>query len=207
MKATMSILGLYNYDDSLFNSMVLPDSVDKPTLIDNIVLECAELEILYPDLEFMKMIIGVWSRKELPTWERIAAAAAIEYDPIENYNRYEEEETAEDAQRSTESSTTAAGSSTDTSKDVHKVTGYNSNALVTQGQDDSTNNSQSSANTTGSAEETEGKTGNRNSHIHGNIGVTTSQQMLESELSIAPKLNVIDYITRSFKNRFCILVY
>ena len=47
----------------------------------------------------------------------------------------------------------------------------------------------------------------RESTIHGNIGVTTSQQMLEQELEVVPKLNVINYMIDSFKNRFCILVY
>ena len=41
----------------------------------------------------------------------------------------------------------------------------------------------------------------------GNIGVTTSQQMLTSDIELAPKLNVFNYIIESFKNRFCIEVY
>ena len=47
----------------------------------------------------------------------------------------------------------------------------------------------------------------RNSHISGNIGVTTSQQMLEQEIEISAKLNVIKMIVDSFKERFCLLVY
>ena len=54
-------------------------------------------------------------------------------------------------------------------------------------------------------------TGNNNlvrrSHISGNIGVTTSQMMAESETIVAPKLNVYNYIMESFKNRFCLEVY
>ena len=47
----------------------------------------------------------------------------------------------------------------------------------------------------------------RSSHISGNIGVTTSQQMLEQELLVAPKLNMYNYIMESFKNRFLIEVW
>lgn len=47
----------------------------------------------------------------------------------------------------------------------------------------------------------------RNSHISGNIGVTTSQQMLEQEIEVSAKLNVIKMIVDSFKTRFCLLVY
>ena len=42
---------------------------------------------------------------------------------------------------------------------------------------------------------------------YGNIGVTTSQQMAEQEIELAPKLNITNYIIDSFKNRFCLLVY
>ena len=40
----------------------------------------------------------------------------------------------------------------------------------------------------------------------GNIGVTTTQQMLEQERQIA-EFNMINYIAQSFKQRFCLLIY
>lgn len=40
----------------------------------------------------------------------------------------------------------------------------------------------------------------------GNIGVTTTQQMIEQERNVV-EFNIYDYITESFKKRFCILVY
>lgn len=43
-------------------------------------------------------------------------------------------------------------------------------------------------------------------HLYGNIGVTTSQQMLESELDIA-KWNLYEQIADLFVNEFCIYVY
>jgi hypothetical protein len=46
------------------------------------------------------------------------------------------------------------------------------------------------------------KTGN----AKGNIGVTTTQQMIEAERDVV-KFNIYDYILQSFKARFCILVY
>lgn len=40
----------------------------------------------------------------------------------------------------------------------------------------------------------------------GNIGVTTTQQMIEQERNIS-EFNIYDYIVRSFKRRFCIMLY
>lgn len=40
----------------------------------------------------------------------------------------------------------------------------------------------------------------RNTRIHGNIGVTTSQQMLESEMNIGNKFWIYDYIASAFES-------
>ena len=41
---------------------------------------------------------------------------------------------------------------------------------------------------------------------HGNIGVTTAQQMLEAELKIA-RFNLVKQISDVFIKEFCIMVY
>lgn len=46
----------------------------------------------------------------------------------------------------------------------------------------------------------------RNIRAYGNIGVTTTQQMIESERQIID-FCTIDYIAESFKKEFCIMVY
>lgn len=43
--------------------------------------------------------------------------------------------------------------------------------------------------------------------IHGNIGVTTSQQMLISELNLRSDYNIYDIIAEMFVKEFCIMVY
>ena len=72
MPSNISLLGLYNFNHDLFADMVLPDEIDRDDLIDNIVLECAELEVLYPDYDFLKQAIGAWSRSRILTWNRMA---------------------------------------------------------------------------------------------------------------------------------------
>ena len=187
MRATLSILGLYNYDDTIFDDIELPDGVDSSIAIDAILYDCAELEIMYPDPEWMKKLIALWSKRELPVWDRIYKAVNIEYNPIENYNR------TEDWNQTDTGNSTANGNSTDT----HKVTGYNSGVLVNQSQDEvySTSSGDSSLQSY------------HHSNVKGNIGVTTSQQMLNQELDVAKRTDIYNYIVQSFKNRFCLLVY
>lgn len=47
----------------------------------------------------------------------------------------------------------------------------------------------------------------RESHIHGNIGVTTAQQMIEAELNLANKFWIYDYIASAFETDNFITVY
>ena len=90
--AVLSLLGMYNWDNSLFDDMAFPEGFtadDEKTFIDNLLMECAELEVIYSNWSFMKGAIKAWSVKELPTWQRIYNASLLEYNPIENYNRTE----------------------------------------------------------------------------------------------------------------------
>lgn len=195
MRATISILGLYNLNDTLFDDLVIPENMDSDLLINNLVTELAELELIYSDFNFMKFMIGVWSRKELPTWERVYKASTKIYDPIENYDRIEDWTDNLNRNSSVNSSVTANGNT------QHDVAGFNATALVNASKDTNTETD------TGYTSDTSTSSGYRKGRVHGNIGVTTSQQMLQSELDISPKLNVYDFIINSFKNRFCLQVY
>lgn len=119
---TLSILGLYNYDNSIFNNLVLPKELNKTTLINNIMLECAELELVYTDFDMMKFAIGEWSKMRLEAWNRIAEVLDEEYDPFINIKRDEVREITQtrDLQNTlstninTETSLSGEGTSNDT---------------------------------------------------------------------------------------------
>lgn len=85
----LSPLGLYQWDETIFDLMQIPEALDKPTLIDNLLAETAELEVLYPNPAVFKNLVGVWSAKEIEIWNRLYTTTQYEYNPIENYNRYE----------------------------------------------------------------------------------------------------------------------
>ena len=87
--ATMSILGLYLWDNTIFDAMVLPDQIDKDTLVNNILDECAELEVLYTNPDFIKNAIGYWSLKRYHAWEKLQDVLYEAYDPFVNIKRDE----------------------------------------------------------------------------------------------------------------------
>lgn len=166
MAATLSLLGLYEYDNTIFDRMQLPESIDKETVIENLLAETAEFEILYPNSVVLKYLLFQWSKKQKPVWEKLLATTKYEYDPISNYDRKEK--------------WTNTGSSTG------KVAGFNSETLV---------------NSNGAETEVV-----REGYARGNIGVTTTQQMIDEERRVV-QFNIIDHIIDDFKRRFCLLIY
>lgn len=90
MRATISIKGLYDYDHSLFNGMSWPSGIVENDVLPEMMMELAELELLYPSAITMKAAIASWSKSRVLAWNRISAALHAEYSPIENYDRYED---------------------------------------------------------------------------------------------------------------------
>lgn len=133
MPATMSVRGLYSWDDTLFESMQVPAAFtedDKQILIDNILIETADFECVYTSPEFLAVAIDRWSRKELPTWERIYRVATMNYNPLENYNRLEtSSETTENTQQH---SGTDASAHTGTDTETHSGTDTETNSGTDQ---------------------------------------------------------------------------
>lgn len=250
----LSVTAMYNYNNSLFDNMVFPTQFtdnDKETTKGNILAECAELELLFTDFDFLKNMIGLWSKINIPVWQRIYTASLLEYNPIENYNRTEIETISDDKTEShsgtdtttttenrTETNsgtdtTTTTGNSTETNSgtdtETNKQTAYDSNLQYVHDSSDlahghtigtissgsnatayghSIGNTSSGSNALAHGEiiTNEGEI-TRENHTSGNIGITTSQQMLTQEVEIAVKLNVMQMIVDSFKSRFCLLVY
>lgn len=220
--ANLSIMGLYNNDKTIFDLMSFPDDFtqeQKQTTIYNILVECAELEILYPNPTVMKNIIGIWSQKEQPYWNRIYKASLLEYDPIENYRRNETETIEDDRteQHSGSDVNTGSSSSSDvesgTDSTTNKISGYDSNTLVNHDSSDinyghRNTNTASGTNTQQYGEKIEhGGTTERSVLAFGNIGTMTSQDMLTQEAEVAKIIQVVPIIIDSFKDRFCLQVY
>ena len=125
----LSPLGLYNWDQTIFDLMQIPEALDRDTLIQNLLAETAELEVLYPNPVVFKNLVGVWSAKQIDIWTRLYATTQYEYNPIENYNRYE---TGSD---SGTGRTTHSGTDTTTETTTHSGTDGRTEAISTGGKD------------------------------------------------------------------------
>ena len=88
--AKWTLLGMYNYDNTIFNEMILPAGIDGDLLKQSLLIEKGEFEVLFPDPNFMKNAIKVWSAKWFRTFSEWLKGTQAEWNPIYNYDRYEE---------------------------------------------------------------------------------------------------------------------
>lgn len=203
MTAQLSILGLYNMTaGAVFDRLQLPEGMDAEILIPEILSECSDFGLLYPDGDFMQMLIGVWSTKELPIWKAMYESTQLEYNPIENYDRHED---ITRKVRGHSSAENASGSTTgDKGKTVTGVTAYNSGQFRDRDQVESSNDTTTIG---GGTNKTKSRAYEEvHNHAHGNIGVTTAQQMIAGYREISD-FSPYDFIVNSFVNRFCIQLY
>lgn len=214
MRATLSILGLYWRQNDIFDNMVLPNGVERDTLVPELLAELAELEVLYSDPDTMKMLIGVWSKRRLYAWEKLYATTQLEYNPIWNKDgTITETETRDlDADeletRNLKTETAARGSSN--GQTDNNTYGYNSGTAAKHDQslDKTESESAGSGSDTGTVGTARGETEKitRERVERGNIGVTTTQAMIREERSVAD-FDIYEYIINDFKGRFCLMVY
>lgn len=194
----LSVMGLYQFDDTLFDVMTVPDGVDHDAVVAAILTECAELEIMLPDPDVFKTSLEYWSRAQLPIWTKLYNTTNLEYNPIWN-----KDGTITETRNlgRTDNETRNLANSAETSA-TGQVSAYNSSTF--QNADRQTMNG--SGTDTGTINRTGSDTGTVTRRETGNIGVTTTQQMIREERDIST-FNIYDYIVNAFKYMYCLGVY
>lgn len=215
------IRALLDYDDTIFDGMVLPEGLDdedhvvRTLIIDDIILRHGDTPLFIPEPTVMKYYVTSWSTKMLPVFTRFWAACQAEYDPIENYNRNESRSVSIGNTRTLNTNEATTGTDTYTETGTRTTENQVSAENVATFEPDNKTIETPNTTNTRTANLAVADTGTiadqgaevTTSNIHGNIGVTTSQQMLESELTLVPKLDVIRFISDSWAAEFCLAVY
>lgn len=199
MQATLSVLGLYNWDSTIFDGFSLPDTVDAETLRNLIFSETSELEVLYSDPSIFNMILRSWSKSRVEDWKRVESALNAEYSPIENYDRTETHSDVYTRNLAEKGNST----SNETHAENGKKAAFDSETLV----DTDSTSGNSNTDDSNSSEYTGGDSREINIRAHGNIGVTTNQQMIEAEIAMRHNHNLYNIILNDFINKFCLGVY
>ena len=246
IQATLSLQGMYEYDNSVLSGFRVPEGIDRNTTIYNLIVATAPFEIVYPNIPILQSRITQWCNMRMPVWEKLYETTQYDYNPIENYNRneiwHDNRKGTNERKDSTNISTTrenelnqtqtdggsGSGESagTNTANDTRQKWGFNSDVPANaeknihdgteknNSTNEYSNNSSAHQNTNGTETTKHGGSVNDSStddawhsgHMFGNIGVTTTQQMIKEEREIV-EFSVMKYIIDDFIHEFCIMVF
>lgn len=202
----MNLINVIEFYESqnldIFDGIILPDGLDKDIVVNTILDMSATYIPLYTDYNLFNMKNKVFFQRNLDNFTLMYQALKEEYNPIHNYDRYEDR---------------------DEERNINEENGRNIDDTVTrdlftenQVSAFDTNEYQKQSRILDQGNETTKTSDNYNSnsndmyrtrnHLYGNIGVTTSQQMLESEIDLRKKYNIYEIIARMWYNEFMIRV-
>ena len=204
--ATLTLNGLYQYGlkggNDLFEKLSFPEGIDKQLAVDNILHNCADYEVLYPEYDFMVNAIDMFSKKWERTFVKWLAVMNVDYEPLDNYDRKEawsdstSQSTSESSYASESSSTSTSDSTSESSSTTGDISAFNAS---TAGQGTSLSGSESKDRNTGVLSRLDDHRG----RVHGNVGVKTTQSIFLEEWEL-DKLNIYDEIMVIFAREFLI---
>ncbi len=237
MRATLSLLGIYRWDNTVLDGLTLPDnftSAELDALKTNLLMETAEFEVLYADLDFLKYAITEWCNKRKSTWEWLKRTQSYNYNPLENVDMHLEDHLGSKLEKDVVTDFTQNLKSKQSGSDdldrTDKKTGSDdtrhnvfamdqNNTGSPESEEKTTYNSQikvdqsleygKTVDDTGTTKNTvdhdEQLKKNYNKDWHGRDHIT-AQDLIKAEQDLA-MFNILDFIIDDFKKRFCLLVY
>lgn len=87
--ARLTLNGMYEYDPSLFDGMILPDDYDREAMFAEIMTRCGQLYPYHQVPAVLKSNIRLWFARNFLNFDRSMEALMAEYNPIENYDKHE----------------------------------------------------------------------------------------------------------------------
>lgn len=195
-----NFLSTLEWKSDFFDDIILPDGLmqNKDFVVDAITDRCVELMPYYSQPDLFKRMSDTWFRKHYENFKSIWDVLHMEYNPIENYDR---SETRKKDYNDDRTGNVTSGTTT-SSNTENKVSAYNSSTYQPDSENSTDVKTDSTSNEKGNSNGTENET----SRIHGNIGVTTTQQMINQELELR-KINIYEMIAELYESEFFIRCY
>lgn len=201
--AKLTLFSVYSYlnghNIDLFESFSnMPEDIDKEILENEILIKGGEFGCVYADPDFIKMAVDNWTQKWLHTIERWVKAQNEDYNPLHNYDRYESY--TDVLGESTHGEGSSGG--TDNATNTESKNTYDSDTLHVSGQ----STTGATTTLTSSSDGSTNRTSTHEAHLYGNIGVTTSAQMLAESRNVE-RWALYENIAGLFISEFCVPVY
>ena len=227
---TMTLIDIINHGNPNFLTFIiayLDWYLNIPVRADSIE-EAIDKEINNGTPLLATATLKWWEKEIVPNFSKIIEAFFKDYNPIENYNRVESSTLTKAGTETHTTTGTTSSSSTGTNGNAHTIgegsttttdvrhAADSGTAVPTTGEtmsqaeqlitDTGTNSSMAEGSTSGSDKLSfSGRTDTTQSTVSGNIGVTTTQQMIESTIELY-ETDLYDYLHRRWFDTFFFLV-
>ena len=191
MLSKLTIAGLNSFTDgAIFDELNLPEGIEKDVLITEIIRQCSEFSVIYPEPEFLRSMIGLWSRKWQHTFSRWVKAYNFEYEALYNLDVT--------AEYTDDNTTATTGYSHTNNESLDQKASYPSEDFKNATKNLTNVNSNGNSNVKVDNKRTERRFGNQ--------GITMSQELLQAELDVWYN-NLYVQIAELFASEFCICIY
>ena len=204
MHGTVSFLGLYNYDNSIFDDLQVPAGVDKTLVQNTLMMETAELEVLQPDPVIMRQVLGWFSQRRLDAWTRVYTALSSKYqaDTDVEVTETRTPDLSYNETRTPDLTTTGQNNGADTT--TTKRAGFNAGNLETAEQMETSLGTGNTIHSTGNETTDRTETGSETKTTTGRH--QAAQDLIAKELQLA-MTDTAEYIVKDIRRNFCLLVY
>lgn len=216
MPGTLSVQGLLSFDPTLFDTMPLPDGLDRETVVGTIVYECAPFEVLIPQPELFKRLLNLFAQRRLPVWQKLYDSTVQRYDMLadtETTRQYSGSDTdtrTPDLTRTRSPDLTTEGQNSGSDTVEQKVSAFNSADYANREKQTTTLGTNNKVHSTGTDTETETGT-EKTVRERGTSEHTTGRSRPAAELLRADReaalFDVVHFIATDVKCNFCIMVY
>lgn len=194
-RITATLINMYQWEPTLFDELQLPAAVNKDDYITRLLIDSGEQEVVITHPVIMKKAIGAWSRGKLPAWNKILNIESLEYNPIWNVDG----ETVHTGSRTGNVGENKSGETSETTTGQLSADNSSEWSNDTKSTTEGSYEDNRQLNETGTDNWTEKRTGN--------IGVTTTQKMMNEEKDFWESWDPIGYLIREFTKEFCLLVF
>lgn len=204
-----SICQLYTYDE-VFKDIDINDKLDRDTLINTIMDVCGMNEPIYPEIEILQIKVQYFFKKHKEQFDKLVYLYSLQYDKDYNpiWNKDGTKTHIETTVRTKDNKVDDTHSSTinGSEEDINQVSAYDTSGF--------SNDSKTSNSNRRNENGTQNTRGNEKENIKltiediekGNIGVTTTADMLNEEIDLQTSFNVYEVIARMFFDEFCLHV-
>lgn len=203
----------------IFENCTVPTPLDISMVKNEIMKRCGLLRPVYSEPEVFRDLTKMWFDSNQWNFEHLAQIVLAEYSPIENVyesDHWSTKHTGTDKRAfggSDVDTLSGTDTVTDGSQTAHDVSAFNSNSYQPSSVDKNSGDIDTKYGKKDTLEY--GKTDDfTHGHIetydrlrHGNIGVTTNDQLINEELDLLEKFNPYDWIAAKFERENFLQIY